>query len=140
MICIVKKTKKINNPPPPRKIRRSFFSRTGRGVYHTRRPFFLAGTHPDAEHVVGQPRPFVYDVLDAHADRGQYPAQLRDATGPVAQRRVELHQPTVDGQSSVQAPAQNRSVDVAAAQQQHDSGTVNGVERALLDAQKFFDP
>lgn len=77
-------------------------------------------TDPDAEDVVGQPRPLVYYVLHANADRSQYPAQLGDPSRPVAQRRVELHQPAVDGQTSVQTPAQYRRVYVAAAEQQND--------------------
>jgi len=63
----------------------------------------------------------VYDVLHANADGCQNSAQFRDAARPVAQRRVELDQSTVDGQSPVQTPAQYGRIDVAAAQQQNDS-------------------
>lgn len=83
-------------------------------IYHPPLPY------PNAEHVVGQPSPLVYYVLHAHVDRGQYPAQLSYPAGSVAQRCVELDQSAVDGQSSVQTPAQYRRVYVAAAQQQND--------------------
>lgn len=105
----LKKKRKVKNDSP---------TTEGTPLHSTR----AGDTHPDAEHVVGQPRSFVYDVLHADADRGQYPAQFRDPAGPVAQRRVELDQSAVDGQPSVQTPAQHRRVDVAAAQQQNDSG------------------
>lgn len=74
-------------------------------------------TYPDTENIVGQPSPLVRYVFDANVDRSQYSAQFRDAAGPVAQRRVELDQSAVDGQPSVQTPAQYRSVYVAAAEQ-----------------------
>jgi len=78
----------------------------------------------DAENIRGDPSPLVDDVLDGHAEAGHEFAQFSDASGSVAHGHGEFEQAAVHGQAALQATAQNRCVNVSAAERNHDSGNI----------------
>ena len=75
----------------------------------------------DAEDVALEPGPLVEDIFDADAEIGQDSGEFGDATGTVGDGDGEFDQTAVDGQTALQAAAQDRRVDVATAQWHHHS-------------------
>ncbi len=83
------------------------------------------------EDETADPGPLVGHVLDAHADVGDQPGQVSDAAGQVAHHDRELDQPPVDGHASLDAPPEDRRVDVAAAQWHHNPAEILNKKRNL---------
>ena len=71
--------------------------------------------------VAFNPGPLVHQVLDRHSEFSQGPSKFGDSSGPVADGDRELDEAAVGGETAFEASAQDRRVDVAAAEENDDT-------------------